>query len=166
MGIRSIARILHISTTTLLARLLKIAAKIYQPTICKNKTYEVDELCSFIKNKNNKIWVVYALERTTKKVVSFAVGKRTNQTLRIVIKTLLNSQAVCIYTDRLKQYKMLINNNIHKIDRYGTNRIERCNLSIRTHLKRFSRRSICFSKSIKQLKAVLKIYFWIDYLYD
>lgn len=33
-------------------------------------------------------------------------------------------------------------------------------LSVRTCLKRFSRRSLCFSKSIKMLKAILKIYFW------
>ncbi|MDO4230292.1 MAG: IS1 family transposase [Capnocytophaga sp.] len=160
LGIRSTARVLCISVTTLLKRLLKIAANIPFPTLSKKKIYEVDELCCFVKNKNNKIWVVYALERVTHKIVSFCVGKRTNKTLNVVIKTLLNAQARYVYTDSLKQYKSLLPESIHRVVRYGTNHIERSNLSVRTCLKRFSRRSLCFSKSIKMLKAILKIYFW------
>ena len=45
LGIRSTARILKISTTTLLKRIVSIAATINQPTISKGKTYEVDEMC-------------------------------------------------------------------------------------------------------------------------
>ncbi len=78
LGIRSTARVLQISTTTLLRRLLKIANNIPTVHINKNKDYEVDELCTFIRNKNNRIWVVYALERSSKEVVCFSVGKRTN----------------------------------------------------------------------------------------
>ncbi|WP_394801047.1 IS1 family transposase [Niabella ginsengisoli] len=44
--------------------------------------------------------------------------------------------------------------------KFGTNHIERYNLSLRTHLKRLARRSICFTKSLKILQAILKIYFW------
>ena len=41
----------------------------------------------------------------------------------------------------------------------GTNHIERHNLTIRTHIKRLTRRTICFSRKAIMLYAVLKIYF-------
>jgi len=79
LGIRSTARILKISTTTLLKRIVFIARNITKPIISKGKTYEVDELCTYIRYKKNYIWLVYALERKSKTVVSFNVGKRTNK---------------------------------------------------------------------------------------
>jgi hypothetical protein len=39
----------------------------------------------------------------------------------------------------LIHYKFLIHNAIHKVTRFGTNRIERKNLSLRTQLKRLNR---------------------------
>ncbi|MBN9294195.1 MAG: transposase, partial [Flavobacteriia bacterium] len=49
---------------------------------------------------------------------------------------------------------------IHKIHRRCTNHIERQNLNLRTHLKRLNRKTICYSKSLMMLLAVVKIYFW------
>ena len=84
LGIRSTARILNISTTTLLKRIVSIARSISKPIISKGKTYEVDELCTYIRHKKNYIWV-YALEKNSKTVVSFKnVGKRTNKLNRIL----------------------------------------------------------------------------------
>ena len=51
LGIRSTARILKISTTTLLKRIIAIAKKIPNQPIFKHKTYEVDEIRTFVKNK-------------------------------------------------------------------------------------------------------------------
>nr|WP_238698793.1 IS1 family transposase [Flavobacterium circumlabens] len=161
LGIRSTARILEISTTTLLKRIVSIAGNIHQPSISKGKTYEVDEMCTYISNKRNFIWVVYALEKDSKSVVSFNVGKRTNKTLSRVLDTLKLSDAKKIFTDRLKNYRYLIDEKLHSVKRFGTNHIERKNLTLRTHLKRLNRRTICFSKSLVIFMAVLKIYFWI-----
>ena len=55
LGIRSTARILKISTTTLLKRIITIAKKIHQPIVSKGKTYEVDEICTHIRHKRNFI---------------------------------------------------------------------------------------------------------------
>lgn len=161
LGIRSTARLLKISTTTLLKRIVSIARNIHQPIISKGKTYEVDEMCTYIGNKRNFIWLVYALEKNSKNVVSFNVGKRTNKTLSCVLDTLKLSEAKKIFTDRLKNYRYLINEELHSVKRFGTNHIERKNLTLRTNLKRLNRRTICFSKSLVIFMAVLKIYFWI-----
>ena len=160
LGIRSTARILKISTTTLLKRIITIAKDIHQPIISKGKTYEVDEMCTYIRHKRNFSWIVLALEKETKRVVTFAVGKRNNKTLSHVLNTLKLAAAKKIFTDRLKNYQYLIEKKLHSVKRFGTNHIERLNLTLRTHLKRLNRRTICFSRSWVVLTAVLKIYFW------
>lgn len=160
VGIRSTARLLKISTTTLLSRIVSIAKDIKQPPVTSKQIYEVDEIKSFVKSKNNLIWIVYALNRKTKEVVSYNVGNRTNATLGVVIKTLDLSNARKIYTDKWRGYRSLINRKIHSTFNRGTNHIERHNLTLRTHLKRLTRRSICFSKSAAILSAILRIYFW------
>jgi len=161
LGIRSTARVLKISTTTLLKRIVSIAQNVTRPTLSMGKIYEVDEMRSYIKSKDKLIWIVYALERETGKVVSFNVGSRTNKTLNVVLTTLKLSKPKAIYTDKLKHYKYLIDPKIHKTKQFGTNHIERKNLSMRTHLKRLNRRTICFSKSKLVLISIIKIYFWL-----
>ena len=160
VGIRSIARILRVSIGTLMRRILLIAESIVRPIVPKHRIYEVDEMKSFVKRKNNHIWIAYALDRHSKEVVSFSVGSRTNSTLNIVLETLRLAEAKKIYTDRLRNYRSLIDRKIHRTSLLGTNHIERNNLTVRTHLKRLSRRTICFSRSVVILTAILKIYFW------
>lgn len=160
LGIRNTARVLNISTTTLLRRIIKIADGIHQPKISYQQLYELDEMRLFIRKKSNQQWLVYAINKVTKTVANFYIGKRTNKTLNTVIKTLLNSNPEKVYTDNLRNYNYLIPKEIHETKRFGTNSIERKNLSIRTHLKRFNRKTICFSRSILILTSILKLYFW------
>jgi insertion element IS1 protein InsB len=160
LGIRSTARVLKISVTTLLKRIIRIAKNIEQPPIARGKTYEVDEMRTFIGKKSLLRWIVYALDRESKAVVSFNVGRRTNKTLKLVIRSLELANARRIYTDKLKNYRYLIDKKLHNSAVYCTNHIERHNLSVRTHLKRLNRKTICFSRSLMLLMAVLRIYFW------
>lgn len=160
MGIRSTARFLQISTTTLLKRILLIAKNIKPPVIPMGKEYEVDELCTYVGNKEKKAWVVCAMQKQNRDIVNFNIGRRTNQTLKKVTETLHLSHAKKIFTDKLRNYKSLIEEKIHKVVRYGTNHLERFHLTLRTHLKRLNRKTICFSRSLIILTAVLKIYLW------
>lgn len=159
-GIRSISRLLKISTTTVLSRIIKLSELIGRPFIPKGKIYELDELCSYIGYKENRIWIAYALRKDTREVVCFSVGRRNNRTLKCITNTLILSEAKRIYTDKLRNYKSLIPKMIHRTKQFGTNHIERMNLTLRTHLKRLNRRTICFSKKQKYLEAHLRIYFW------
>jgi insertion element IS1 protein InsB len=160
VGILGTARLLSISPTTLLKRIKEIASKISQPPISTGKSFEIDEMRTFLKKKEKLIWIVYALEKESKKIVSFNVGARTNKTLSMVIKTVTLSNPKMIYTDKLNNYKHLIDNEIHSTKNRSTNSIERMNLTLRTHLKRLNRRTISFSRSMVVLSAILKIYFW------
>jgi len=159
-GIRTIARLLKISVTTILKRILRIAKDIRKPLLAIGKLYEVDEMRTFYKSKTRLLWIVYALRQDTKQIADFAVGTRTIKTLKKVIDTVILSDAEKIYTDKLGLYTYIIPANIHQSKKYGINHIERKNLSLRTHMKRLNRRTICYSKSIAVLVACLKIYFW------
>ncbi|MCF8372997.1 MAG: IS1 family transposase [Bacteroidales bacterium] len=106
------------------------------------------------------MWIVSAWRKDTKEVVRFSVGSRTNKTLRRVTDTLGLANTLKIYTDKLKQYSTLIDQKVHNTKTHGTNHVERMHLNLRTHLKRLNRRTICFSKSMSLLIAILKIYFW------
>jgi len=160
LGIRSTARLLKISATTLLKRILYIAGQITQPVLSPGKTYELDEMRFFVRKKTNPMWLAYAINKTTKEVAAFYLGKRNNKTLNAIVKTLVNAKANQIYTDKLRNYQYLIPKDIHITKRYGTNGIERKNLSIRNQIRRFGRKTICFTKSTAITTAIMKIYFW------
>ena len=160
-GIRGIARILEISKSTVLSRILKISKEINIPYFnflgCK---FEVDEMWSFIENKKNITWITYAIEQKTRDVIGFFVGRKTKDNIRSLINKILLLQPTRIYTDRLNIYPSLIPKEIHKRFQYCTNKIERMNLTLRTHIKRLSRKTICFSRKQEYLEAHLRIYFW------
>lgn len=159
-GIRSIARLLNISATTVLKKIQQIAKATSKPPILFAKTYEMDELCTYVQQKTKQLWVAYAMQSDTKAVVDFTVGSRTTKTLQLITEALVLSNATKVCTDKLPQYKSLLPSAIHCTKQYGTNHIERKNLSLRSHLKRLNRRTICFSKSAAMLTACLTIYFW------
>lgn len=159
-GIRSIARLLKISPTTIIRRIKIIAQKIQKPVIMFGKEYELDEICTYVQRKTRMIWIAYAIRKDTREVVDFTIGSRTHNTLKPITETLVLSQAKTIFTDKLQNYRQLIPQEIHCTKPRATNHIERKNLTLRTHLKRLNRRTLCFSKSIAMLAACLRIYFW------
>lgn len=161
VGIRGIARVLKIAVNTVLRRIRRIAKKVIKPAIRRHQqALEVDELRTFIGYKGNEYWLAYALNSRTGEVIDFIIGRRTKSTLRMLVNTLLISEVKKIHTDKLTLYRGLIPATIHCCRANGTNHIERKNLTIRTHLKRLSRKTICFSRSYDMLESCMKIYFW------
>ncbi|MBO9684117.1 MAG: IS1 family transposase [Flavisolibacter sp.] len=158
---RGIARLLKISIITVVRRIRQIAASIVKPAIRMNlNKIEVDELKTYIKRKSNEYWIAYALYPATGEVIDFAVGKRTKSTLKGLIETLLLARVRKIHTDHLPVYRSLIPRAQHRRGAYTINHIERHNLTLRTHLKRLARKTICYSKSPRMLEACFKIYVW------
>ncbi|WP_046745658.1 IS1 family transposase, partial [Kordia zhangzhouensis] len=136
-GIRSISRILKISKKTVQLRMLKIANEIKIPYFNKlGCKFEVDELWTFIERKEDFTWITYAIEQQTNSVIDFFVGRKTKENIKPLIDKVLLLQPNRIYTDRLNIYPTIIQKEIHKRFQYCTNRIERMNLTLRTHIKR------------------------------
>ncbi|CAM1359467.1 Transposase IS1 family [Tenacibaculum litoreum] len=160
-GIRSISRILNISTKTVLSRMLNISKQIKAPYFNKfGCKFEIDELFIKIANDKKQNWLIYAIEQKTKNVIDFIIGSRNTENLKSIINKVLLLHPKRIYTDGLNMYPSIIPKEIHKRFQYCTNRIERMNLNLRTHIKRLSRKTICFTRNQKYLEAHLKIYFW------
>jgi insertion element IS1 protein InsB len=160
-GVRSISRILNISTKTVLSRMLNISKQIKAPYFNKfGCKFEIDELFIKIANDKKQNWLIYAIEQKTKNVINFIIGGRNTENLKSIINKVLLLHPKMIYTDGLNMYPSIIPKEIHKRFQYCTNRIERMNLNLRTHIKRLSRKTICYSKKQEYLEAHLKIYFW------
>ena len=158
-GINDIVRILNICKNTVKTRVLKMSKQLKQPQFMERfQIYEIDEMYAKVNGK--QCWLTYAINRKTKEVIDFIVGRKTIENIEKVVHTILLLHPKKIYSDKLPLYKRIIPKNIHGCKRYYTNRIERNNLNLRTHLKRLQRKTICYSKNIAMLSAILKLYFW------
>lgn len=163
MSISSISRILVIPKTTVRRRLFHYSKTISAPAITETKqVYEVDEMQTYIGKRTTSCYtyITYAINRTTKQVIDFVVGKRSQEVIAKLITKVLSLAPRKIYTDGLNIYPGLIPKHIHRCFQYRTNIIERNNLTIRNSLKRLTRKTICFSKSALMLEACLKLHFW------
>lgn len=163
MGISSMGRYLQIAKTTVRRRIWLISQKLAAPVFSEtNQVYEVDEMQTFIVRNHPSCYanITYAINRATKRVISFVAGSRSKEMIGKVIRQLLALSPLRIYTDGLNIYPSLIPKTIHRVFRFHTNTIERNNLTIRTHIKLLSRRTLCHSKSIVMLIACLQLYLW------
>jgi len=147
-GISNIARLLNISKSSVQRIIERIVANLKMPETNEyGQSYEIDELRTYCGNKRNELWLIYAINRYTKQIIHFVVGRRTKENIAIVVTALLNLQPKAIYSDRLNIYESLICKTIHKIYARCINYIERKNLTLRTFLKRLARKTICFTRN-------------------
>lgn len=161
VGISSISRLLNISKSSVQRVIKRLYNQIQQPVFNEsNQSYEIDELRTYVGSKSNECWVIYAINKLNGVVIEMTVGRRTKENIRKVVNTVLSLNPKRIFTDGLVIYKGLIPQTIHRVFQYNTNKIERKNLTLRTHIKRLVRKTICYSKSTQMLDACLKIYLW------
>ena len=108
---------------------------------------EWDEFWSFVGSKANKRWTWYIIERNSGLVVAWQNGDRSANTLQKLLDLIEHLPIRACYTDNWAAYsKLLPQKYSHIIGKDNTWKIERKNLNFRTHLKRLSRKTICFSK--------------------
>jgi len=94
-------------------------------------------------------------------------GKRQDEVFK-KLQTLLEPLEIKrFFTDDWGAYERLIEADKHEIGKRNTQKIERKNLNLRTRIKRFARKSICFSKSEKMHDTVIgllinKVEFGVD----
>ncbi|MDO5986294.1 IS1 family transposase [Flavivirga amylovorans] len=160
-GINDISRVLRISRHTVKKRLLYLSKQTKRPALFEHQqSYEIDEMYARIKNKKHRYWITYAINRKTKTIVALYIGKRKAKHIANVVNRILLLNPKRIYSDHFSSYKKLIPKNIHRAGKSLTNHIERLHLNLRTHLKCLSRKTICFTKSLKTLEAIVRLYFW------
>ncbi len=159
-GIRDITRVLRVSINTVLKVIRATAARTPEPSSPPRLAdVEIDEMWSFVEKKKCQRWLWYAFSPKTKQVIAYVRGGRTDATCARLLDHLAVTQITRFYTDYWESYQKLIPEHHHWIGKAGTQRIERNNLTIRTRLKRWHRRTICFSKSTEMDDAVIKLFF-------
>jgi len=158
-GVRDIARVLSISTNTVLKTLRERAAQVAEPHVpARIKDLEIDEFWSFVKDKSRQCWCWYGLNRLTTRIAAYVLGRRTDASCRQLSDKLAGCAVENFYTDDWQSYGKILPGKRHTISKAETLNIERHNLNFRTHLKRLHRRTICFSKSDEMHAAVIKLY--------
>jgi IS1 family transposase len=160
-GILNTARLMGIAKGTVLRRIRKIAARLKPPKDFKEGLdYELNELHAWVGGKRDeKTYVSHAIERKTRQVVDFAVGPRSKETIGKLTGKLKELKPHRVHTDKLNLYPGLLE-GLHRPGNFGTLRIERKNLALRTNLKRLGRRTICYSRKVAMLCACLAVWFW------
>ena len=127
---------------------------------------EIDELWSFVLEKEQKRWVWIALCRRTRQIIAFYIGKRDEDAARQLEQRIPYPYLLCpMYTDQYSSYQGILPDHLHwaKEKKSGaTSHIERWNNTLRQRLARFVRKTLSFSKSDIMHRIMLE-WFIIEY---
>ncbi len=111
---------------------------------------EIDELWSFVLNKDQKRWVWVVLCRRTRQIIAFYIGKRDEQAARQLEQRIPYPYTLCpMYTDQYRAYEGILPDHLHwakEKNSGATSHIERWNNTLRQRLARFVRKALSFSK--------------------
>ena len=108
---------------------------------------ELDEMWSFVQNKNNQRWLWLAINHDNNEIIAYTFGRRQDKVFR-KFKELLDPLGITMYyTDDWGSYNQIPDEQ-HTIGKRNTQKIERTNLTLRTRIKRLTRKTICYSKSV------------------
>ena len=124
---------------------------------------ELDEMWSFVQKKSNKQWIWIAQCRATRQVIAFHIGGRG----RADAKELWRRIPVEIkergffYSDDWDAYKGVFPKQRHLFSKQkkDTNHLERLNNTIRQRVSRLVRKSLSFSKILKNHIGAIKYFF-------
>ena len=172
-GVRDTARVLHISTDTVLRELRKKAAALESVNsallrrvnpaeivvdIQQAGEAELDEMWSFVGKKGNPRWLWHAIDHQTGAVLAYVFGRRTDEVF-LKLKALLEPFGLSrFYTDHWGAYTRHLDPAVHCPGKRRTQKIERKHLTLRTRIKRLVRKTICFSKSTQMHDIVIGLF--------
>ena len=175
-GIRDIGRVLKISPTTVIEELKKKASEVekvnkriieqitqqgeeieveIRPVVVES---EVDEMWSYVGNKETQRWLWHAIDHKSGVVLAYVFGSRKDEVF-LELKKLLEPFGIRrFYTDAAGVYQRHLSPEEHESGKKNTQTIERKHLTLRTRIKRLVRKTICFSKSILMHDLVIGLF--------
>lgn len=119
---------------------------------------EVDELWSFVKRKKEPRWLWHAIDHRSGKVLAYVFGRRKDEVL-LKLKALLEPFGITRYdTDSWGASIRHLEAEEPQPGTPNTQQIERKHLTLRTRLKRLTRKTIGFSKSIQMHDIVIGLF--------
>jgi insertion element IS1 protein InsB len=119
---------------------------------------EIDEMWSFVKRKEQQRWLWHAIDHQKGVVLAYVCGTREDDVF-LQLQTLLRPFGISrFYTDHAGVYQRHLSLETHEVGKQHTQKIERKHLTLRTRIKRFARKTICFSKSIMMHDIILGLF--------
>ena len=119
---------------------------------------EMDEMWSYARRKKEPRWLWHAIDHRSGKVLAYVFGRRQDEVF-LKLKALLEPFGITrFYTDYWGAYRRHIDESQHQPGKRNTQKIERKHLTLRTRIKRLTRRTICFSKSIQMHDIVIGLF--------
>ena len=120
---------------------------------------QIDEMWTFVKHrKKGKRWFWYAYDKESHQILAFHIGTRSDSACKKLLKKLSHLKIDKFCTDNWKAYKTNIPPEKHIVSKRKTTHIERRNRDFRTHIKRFFRKGVCFSKKDDMHYGMIKVY--------
>ena len=108
---------------------------------------ELDEMWSFVQSKKQERWLWHALDHDTGEVLAYVLSDHKDIAF-LNLKALLAPFGITrFYTDGWGAYERHLEPTFHTVGKVNTQTIERKHLTLRTRIKRLTRKTICFSKS-------------------
>ena len=172
-GIRDTARVLRISTDTVLSELKKKEVALESVNSALLRTInpedmtvaierageaEMDEMWSFVGKKGDQRWLWHAIDHHTGAVLAYVFGRRKDEVF-LQLKALLEPFGLTrFYTDHWGAYTRHLDPEVHTPGKRNTQKIERKHLTLRTRIKRLVRKTICFSKTIQMHDIVIGLF--------
>ena len=107
-----------------------------------------DEMWSFVGSKKGQRWLWWVEDAASGQVVAFVFGRRTHATFQRLLALLSGAGWVVAQwlTDAWGAYAACLPTEQHQVGKAPMQRLERKHLTLRTRLKRLTRKTICFSK--------------------
>ena len=164
-GVRDIAEVERVS----IGKVLKTLSKSKYQLQAKQKYYEtleVDEFWTFVGNKGNKQWLIYAYHRETGEIVAYVWGKRDLATVKKLKARLkeLRVKYARIASDNWDSFVTVFKEYKQLVGKFFTVGIEGNNCRIRHRVRRGFRRSCNFSKKLENhFKAFDLTFFYINH---
>jgi IS1 family transposase/transposase-like protein len=167
IGIRDISIIEGISIKKVLSVLVNSNRKI-TPKQSHYDQLEVDEFWTYVGNKKNRYWLIYAYHRTTGEIVAYVWGKRNFKTANKLRDKILSMgityDSVC--SDNWDSFIAVFQKDNHILGKANTVGIEGNNCRLRLRIRRAFRKTCCFSKILRNhLKAFNLAFFYINFGY-
>ena len=160
-GIRDIAEVERISIGKVLRTLTESTYEI-QPQQSHYESLEVDGLWTFVGNKKNKLWLIYAYHRETGEIVAYVWGNRDLATVQ-QLKTKLKPSGIHyirIASDHWDSVITAFKSCKQSIGQFFTVGIEGNHCKIRHRIRCSFRRSCNFSKKLESYFKVFDLAFF------
>jgi insertion element IS1 protein InsB len=121
----------------------------------RGRSSELDDMGSFVQTKAHPRWLWHAIDHHTGQGLASGFGRRKDAVF-LTLQQLLEPFGITKFsTDGWGAYERHIETKKHHVGKEHTQTIESKHLKLRTRMKRFMRRTMCFSKTAQMHDLVI-----------